>query len=111
MKMSVFKFGFTKNFKDRYSMHKSTLGKIKNVNLSLKNISIIDADCVSNAEKDIKDNLHKYIFNYDKHEELLIVQPNEIKDIENIYSLINHYYLQNYINLLNIIFKYTKYFL
>jgi len=94
----IFKFGFTKNFKERYSMHKSTLGKIKNVDLSLKNISIIDGDCVSNAEKDIKTTLHKYIFNYDNHEELLIIPPNNIKDVENIYSLINYKYTHFYEN-------------
>ena len=57
----IFKFGFSKNFKERYINHKTTFGKIPNINLSLKYISIIDAEHVSNAERDIKNNLYKFI--------------------------------------------------
>ena len=88
----IFKFGFTKNFKERWSMHKTEYNKIKGINLYLKNISIIDAEYVSNAEKDIKNSLHKYSFNYDKHEELLIIPNKDIKYVENINSLINYKY-------------------
>jgi hypothetical protein len=89
---TIFKFGFTKDFKQRWQNHKIEYEKIKDVKLSLKNISIIDAEHISNAERDIKNSLYRYSFTYNKHEELIIVPNKDTKDVENIYSLINYKY-------------------
>jgi len=88
----VYKFGFTKDFKKRYPNHKSVYGKIKGVDLVLRNISIIDEQYISNAETDVKLSLSKYLFKYDKHEELLIVSNDNMRDVEQVYSILQYKY-------------------
>lgn len=88
----VCKYGFSKDFKKRMETHKQEYKHIKNVNLSLKNISLIDPKYISNAEKDIKEIVPKYSFQFEKFDELIILDKKDFSELEKYYNILSHKY-------------------
>lgn len=87
--MFVCKYGFSKDFKKRMETHKQEYKHIKGVNLSLKNIALIDPKYISNAEKDIKEFVANYSFQFEKFDELVILDKKDFVELEKYYSLLS----------------------
>lgn len=87
--MYVCKYGFSKDFKKRMETHKQEYKHIKSANLSLKNIALIDPKYISSAEKEIKEFTAKYSFQFEKFDELVILDKKDFVELEKYYSLLS----------------------
>jgi len=83
----VYKYGFTKDFKQRISQHQSTYGKMKNVDLDVELFNIVDAQYTTAAEHDIR-----YFFKafgkplvIEGHNELVGLNKMELVETKNKY--------------------------
>ena len=90
--MIVCKFGCTKDIEQRIKDHTKTYGKIQNVELNLLMFSYIDPLFVFEAEINIKDYLYQYLYKYESYNELIIINPKQIKQIKNQYDMIQNKY-------------------
>lgn len=92
--MVVCKYGFTCDLERRTKEHAKAFKIIGNVNLKLKIFSYIDPMYTSNAETDMKHyfEMLKAKFNYDKYDELIIIKPSQIKNIEIQYKSLGNSY-------------------
>ena len=90
--MIVCKFGCTKDIEQRIKEHTKTYGKIQNVELNLLMFSYIDPLFVFEAETNIKDYLYQYLYKYESYNELIIINPKQLKQIKNQYEMIQNKY-------------------
>jgi hypothetical protein len=92
--MIVCKYGQINNLARRTIDHTRNFSKIKDVVVNLKYYSYIDPQYISSAEIDIKDYFEEMNvkINYEKNEELIIVNPSSFKNIEKQYKLISTNY-------------------
>lgn len=97
--MILSKYGMTKNLNKRTQQHHRTYSKFKGVNLSLAYFSIIDPEYISEAENclSITCNLSKN--KLEKHKELVILEPEDIKEIKKLFNNINSIYCIRHSNL------------
>lgn len=100
----VCKYGFTKHLRKRMNQHKQEFKTIKNVELSLKSIILIDPKYISDAETEIKEFVFKYALTYKDMKELIIVNKKEISEIEKYYNKLIPKY-QGYNNDMSYIIK------
>jgi len=83
----VYKFGLTKSFETRKNGHKSEYKKLENlIDMKLVCFTYIDPLYVSEAETEIKNLLSDYKFEYDNHDEIVIIPNNMLKIIKTIYE-------------------------
>lgn len=99
----ICKYGFSKNLGERMNGHKQEFQKIKGVNLSLKNISLIDPLYISEAEIDIKQYVKSFIFKYENFKELLILSEKDFTDLEKHYNNLFFKYIGYNGNLKNVV--------
>ena len=90
--MIVCKFGCSKDIESRMKDHQSTYGKLNNVDLNLLMFAYIDPQFIFDAETNIKDYLHQYLYKYESYNELIIINPKLIKNIKNQYDMIQNKY-------------------
>ena len=90
--MIVCKFGCTKNIESRIKEHQNTYGKINNVELNLLMFSYIDPQFIFDAETNIKDFLYQYLYKYESYNELVIINPKQLKQIKNQFDMIQNCY-------------------
>lgn len=92
--MLVCKWGETGNGKNRLYQNNSSLGKIEGAQFSLKYYVIMSNHDTKSAEKVIKDyfKTKDCKLKYDKHTELVVIDPDELKDIKELYDEIQDTY-------------------
>ena len=89
----VCKFGLTKSFINRKNGHKSEYKKLeKLIDMKLVYFTYIDPLYISEAETEIKNLLIDYKFEYDNHDEIVIIPNNMLKIIKTIYENIGMKY-------------------
>ena len=101
----VCKYGFSKDFKQRMETHKQEFKHIKGANLSLKNIALIDPKYISNAEKDIKSIISKYSLQFEKFDELIVLDKQDFVELEKYYTNLSYKYRGHNENLNNMIIE------
>jgi len=92
--MFLCKYGFTADLGRRTTEHIKTYNAIKNADLKLKYFRYIDPMYISNAETDIRTYFKtlKVGFNYEKFEELVVIEPNMLKGIKTQYNMLGAVY-------------------
>jgi hypothetical protein len=89
----VYKFGLTKSFESRKNGHKSEYKKLdKVIDMKLVYYTYVDPLYISEAETEIKNLLSDYKFEYDNHDEIVIIPNNMLKIIKTIYENIGMKY-------------------
>lgn len=86
----VCKFGCTKDIETRVKEHQNTYGKLNNVDLNLLMFAYIDPQFVYEAETSIKDYLNQYCYKYETYNELIIINPKNLKQVKNQYDMIQN---------------------
>ena len=86
----VCKFGCTKDIESRVKDHQNTYGKLNNVDLNLLMFAYIDPQFVYEAETSIKDYLNQYCYKYETYNELIIINPKNLKQVKNQYDMIQN---------------------
>lgn len=89
----VYKFGLTKSFETRKNGHKSEYKKLdKFIDMKLVYYTYVDPLFISEAENEIKNLLSDYKFEYENHDEIVIIPNNMLKIIKTIYENIGMKY-------------------
>ncbi len=101
----VYKFGLTKSFEKRKNGHKSEYKELEDyIDMKLVYYTYIDPLYISQAETELKNLLNDYKFEWNKHDELLIIPNNMLKFIKKIYENIGMKYsghTQEFMNKIN----------
>ena len=94
-KMTVYKYGMTEDMKDRMLKHINDYGKMKNVEMNLKLFSYIDVKYKVNAEQDLRlfFNSINVKLEVDGRNELIVLQDNMYKIVENHFKTVANEYL------------------
>jgi hypothetical protein len=94
-KMTVYKYGMTEDMKERMLKHINDYGKIKNVVINLKLFSYIDVKYKVNAEQDLRlfFNSINFKLEVDGRNELIVLQDNMYKIVENHFKTVSNEYL------------------
>jgi hypothetical protein len=94
-KMTVYKYGMTEDMKDRMLKHINDYGKMKNVEMNLKLFSYIDVKYKVNAEQDLRlfFNSINLKLEVDGRNELIVLQDNMYKIVENHFKTVSNEYL------------------
>jgi hypothetical protein len=94
-KMTVYKYGMTEDMKDRMLRHINDYGKMKNVEMNLKLFSYIDVKYKVNAEQDLRlfFNSINLKLEVDGRNELIVLQDNMYKIVENHFKTVSNEYL------------------
>jgi hypothetical protein len=93
--MIICKYGYSNNFKQRMDGHRQDFKNIKGVNLCLKQLCIIDPLYTTQAEVSVKNYVSRYSFNYKDYKELIIVNNEDLKNIEEKYLSLYYRYSCN----------------
>jgi len=89
----IYKFGLTKSFETRKYGHKNEYKKLEKViDMKLVYYTYIDPLYISEAETEIKNLLIDYKFEWNNHDELVIIPNNMLKIIKTIYENIGMKY-------------------
>lgn len=89
----VYKFGLTKSFEIRKNGHKTEYKELdKLIDMKLICYTYIDPLYISDAEKEIKNLLDIYKFEYNTHNELIIIPNNILKLVKTIYENLGRKY-------------------
>ena len=94
----VCKYGKTNDLFRRYNEHKLSFGKIENVKLELLYYSNIEPENITQAESLIKQYLQINCtkLKYNNYDELFIINPNKLKNIETQFKMLgNTFYLNS----------------
>ena len=89
----VYKFGLSKSFEIRKNGHKSEYKKLeKYIDMKLVYFTYIDPLYISEAETEIKNLLMEYKFEWDEHNEIVIIPNNMINTVKSFYEKIGAKY-------------------
>jgi len=94
-KMTVYKYGMTEDMKDRMLKHINKYGKLKGSEMNLKLFSYIDVKYKLNAEQDLRlfFNSINLKLEVDGENELIVLQDNMYKIVENHFKTVANDYL------------------
>jgi hypothetical protein len=90
--MIVCKYGCTKDIEQRTKEHQAKYGKIKGVNLGLMMFSYIDPQYIFEAETSVASFLNSYQYKYEQYNELVIINPKQMKQIKQQFDMVQNAY-------------------
>jgi hypothetical protein len=88
--MIVAIYGCTEDIERRTKEHQSNYSKLKGTDMSLLMFSYIDPQYIFEAETNIKSFLNAYHYKYNTENELVIIDPKQLKQIKNQFNMVQN---------------------